>query len=51
MTMNDEEFFEHLQELVAELPAMQEKAPCLRGPVPQLKLLSARITTKASKMS
>ena len=46
MTMNDEELFEHLQELVAELPAMQAK-----GPVPQLKLLSARITTKASKMS
>ena len=51
MTMNDEELFEHLQELVAELPAMQEKGAVLARPVPQLKLLSARITTKASEMS
>lgn len=29
MTMNDEELFEHLQELVAELPAMQEKGAVL----------------------
>lgn len=29
MTMNDEELFEHLQELMAELPAMQEKGAVL----------------------
>ncbi len=29
MTMNDEELFEHLQELVAELPARQEKGAVL----------------------
>lgn len=29
MTMNDEELFEHLRELVAELPAMQEKGAVL----------------------
>ena len=27
--MNDEELFEHLQELFAELPAMQEKGAVL----------------------
>lgn len=29
MTMNDDELFEHLQELMAELPAMQEKGAVL----------------------
>lgn len=37
--------------LLPSCPQCRKKAPCLRGPVPQLKLLSARITTKASKMS
>ena len=37
--------------LLPSCPQCGKKAPCLRGPGPQLKLLSARITTKASKMS